>query len=64
MKLSKYLALCLLATLIGCLLRNSNDAYTKQGKYYDPNEPSHFDKQLSLQKQLYKKSRKNKNDEN
>ena len=64
MKLSKYLALCLLAGLIGYLLRNSIDAFTKQGKYKDPNEPTHFEKQLSLQKQLHNKSSKNKNEEN
>ena len=64
MKLSKYLALCLLAALIGYLLRNSIDAFTKQGKYKDQNEPTHFEKQLSLQKKLHNKSSKNKNEEN
>ena len=62
MKLSTYLKLCFLAALIGYFLRNSHDAYTKQGKYKDPNEPTHFDKQLSLQKHLHNKSINNKND--
>ena len=47
MKLKNYLALCLLATLIGYLLRNSIDSFTKQGKYKDPNESTHFEKQLN-----------------
>ena len=63
MKLKNYLALCLLATLIGYLLRNSIDSFTKQGKYKDPNESTHFEKQLNLQKQLHKKSNNNNNDD-
>ena len=64
MKLSTYLKLCLMAALIGYLLRNSIDESTKQGKYKDPNEPTHFDKQLNLQKHLHNKSNKNENEEN
>jgi len=52
-----------MAALIGYLLRNSIDATTKQGKYKDPNEPTHFDKQLNLQKHLHNKSKKNENEE-
>ena len=62
MKLKNYLALCLLATLIGYLLRNSIDSFTKQGKYKDPNESTHFEKRLNLQKQLHKKSNNNDNE--
>ena len=61
MKLSTYLKLCFLAALLGYLLRNSIDSSTKQGKYKDQNESTHFEKQLSLQKQLHNKSNKNKN---
>ena len=64
MKLSTYLKLCLIAALIGYLMRNSIDASTKQGEYKDTNEPTHFDKQLNLQKHLHNKSNKNKNEEN
>ena len=63
MKQKNYLALCLLATLIGYLLRNSIDSSTKQGKYKDSNEPTHFEKQLNLQKQLHKKSNNNNDDD-
>ena len=62
MKLIKILTLCFFASLFGYLLRNSIDAFSKQGKYKDPNEPTHFEKQLSLQKQLHNKSSKNKNE--
>ena len=63
MKLKNYLALCVLVTLIGYLLRISIDSYTKQGRYKDPNELTHFEKQLNLQKQLHKKSNNNDDDE-
>ena len=64
MKLSTYLKLCIIAALIGYLMRNSIDASTKQGEYKDTNDPIHFDKQLNLQKHLHNKSNKNKNEEN
>ena len=63
MKLSTYLKLCFLAAIIGYLLRNSVDSSTKQGKYSDPNQPTHFEKQLNLQKHLHNKSSKNKNED-
>jgi len=61
--MKNYILLCILATLIGYFLRISIDSSTKQGKYKDPNEPTHFDKQLNLQKQLHKRSNNNKSEE-
>ena len=41
------------------LLRHVIDYATSGGKYKDVNEPTHFEKQLDIQKYLHKKSKGN-----
>ena len=63
MNIKRYIILCLFVAVIGYLLRISIDSYTKQGKYKDPNEPTHFEKQLALQKNLHNQSNENSKEE-